>query len=333
MFVLGIETSCDETAISIYNSQKGIIINKLFSQINIHNKFGGIIPEIASQNHVKKIIPLLNKVFKSINFNIKKIDLIAYTAGPGLPNSLLIGTTLAKCISFLFKKPSIPINHLEAHILSIMLSKKKPKFPFICLITSGINTLLYIVENYEKYKIIGKSLDNSAGETFDKISKILKLNLPGGKNISKLAIHANKNLNFPEPLIKKQNLNFSFSGLKTHIFYFIKNKKLTFQTKANIAYSLEKSITNILIKKTILASNKFNIKNISIVGGVSLNKKLRKKMINKCKLLNKNIFFPKKKYCTDNAAMIAYTGFIKHKLKNFDLKIKIKPTWNINEIF
>ncbi len=330
MIILGIETSCDETALCIYKKNK-IIKNKIFSQYKIHNKNKGIIPEIASKYHYKKIIPLLKNIIKKSKIKIKDIKLIAYTAGPGLPNSLLIGTTLAKSISLIYKIPSIPINHIEGHIMSIMLNKKKPKFPFISLITSGVNTILCIVKNFNKYKIIGKSLDDSAGETFDKISKLLKLKKLGGKYISKLAKYGKKILNFPKPLINKKNFNFSFSGLKTHIKNYINKKELNFQQKANIALSLEECITDILINKINKASKKFKINILSIVGGVSKNNKLRNKIKN---IKNKRIYFTKKKFCTDNAAMIAYVASIKNikKIKN-TLEINIKPKWNINENF
>ncbi len=332
MIILGIETSCDETGLSLYNTKKKSFINKLYSQCKLHNKYGGIIPEIASKYHAKKIFPLLIDILKQNKLKLHNINLIAYTIGPGLPNSLLMGVTLSKIISFLYNIPTIAINHIEAHIMSIMLNKVFPKFPFISLITSGANTILCIIYNYNKFKIIGECLDDSAGEIFDKIAILIKLKLPGGHEISKLAKYGKINLNFPKPLNYKNNFNFSFSGLKTHIFNYIKSNKLTFQTKANIAYSLEETITDILIKKIINASNKYKINNISIVGGVSRNKKLRHK-INYYKKYNKNIFFPKINLCTDNATMIAYTGYLNYKNKynkNFNnikksLLIDIKP--------
>ncbi len=333
MIILGIETSCDETALCIYKKKKKIIINKIFKQNKIHNKNKGIIPEIASKYHYKKIIYIFKKIIKKSKIKIKNIKLIAYTAGPGLPNSLIIGTTLAKTLSFIYKIPSIPINHIEGHIMSIMLNKIKPKFPFISLITSGANTILCIVKKFNKYKIIGKCIDDSAGEVFDKISKFLKFKKLGGKYISKIAKYGKKNLNFPKPLMNKKNFNFSFSGLKTHIKNYIKNKNINFQKKADISLSLEECITDILIYKIKNACKKYNINKICIVGGVSKNNKLRKKIKN----LKKNkikTYLCKKKFCTDNAAMIAYTALNKNikKIKNI-LEIKIKPKWKINENF
>ncbi len=338
MIILGIETSCDETSISIYTKKKGIIINEIYNQ-KIHSIYGGVVPILASRDHSKKIIFLIKKVLKKKKIKFKKINAIAFTAGPGLPNSLLIGTTVAKTLELIYKIPSIPINHIEGHIMSIMLAKKKPLFPFISLVTSGAHTLLVIVYKYEKYKIIGHSLDDSAGETFDKIGNMIGLKYPSGKKISKMAKFGKKNFNFPKPIINKNNFCFSFSGLKTHVYYFIKKniKNINkYQFKCDICFSLEDSITEILVYKSKKALLKFNIKYLSVVGGVSANNTLRKKIKKMTKKINKKSFFTKKKLCTDNAAMIAYTGYLKMKKKTKykqNIKIKIKPKWKINEKF
>ncbi len=331
MIILGIETSCDETGLCIYDSKKGIIINEIYSQAKIHSIYGGVVPNIASKNHTKKIIPLIKKIIKKSLIKINNIQLIAYTYGPGLSSSLIIGTSFALTLSYLYKKPCIPINHLEAHILSIMLSKKKPNFPFISLIVSGAHTNLVITKNFNKYKTIGQTLDDSAGETLDKIANLIELKYPGGEKIYKLSKKGKYKFNFPKPILKN-NFNFSFSGLKTHIYNFIKKKKITKQFKCDIAYSLQETIIDILIYKSFKASKKYKIKNICIVGGVSSNIRLRKKIKKMAKKKKINIFFPPKKLCTDNAAMIAYTGYIKYitkkKIKK-NLKIKINPNLTI----
>ncbi len=339
MIILGIETSCDDTCISIYIKKKGIICNEIYSQSKIHSSYGGVVPTIAFKNHSKKIIFLIKKIIKKKKINFKKINAIAFTAGPGLQNSLLIGTTVAKTLGYIYNIPTIPINHIEGHIMSVFLCKKKPNFPFISLITSGAHTILVIVNDYKKYKIIGHSLDDSAGEVFDKIANLIGLKYPGGKKISQLAKYGKKNFNFPKPMINKNNFNFSFSGLKTHVNYFIKkniSKINKYQFKCDICFSLEESITELLVNKSKKALKKFNIKNLSVVGGVSSNNKLRKKMINMTKKINKKVFFTKKKLCTDNAAMIAYTGFKKFNKKYINkknIKINVKPKWNLNEKF
>ncbi len=338
MIIFGIETSCDETCISLYDNKKGIIINEIYSQSYIHSKYGGVVPNIASKNHSKKIIKLIKKVIKKTSIKIKNIKIIAFTAGPGLSSSLIIGSTVAKTLSYLYKKPCIPINHIEGHILSIMISKKKPKFPFISLITSGAHTILTIVYNFNKYKIIGNCLDDSAGEVFDKIGNLINLKYPAGKKISKFAKYKKNKFIFPKPITSnKNNFNFSFSGLKTHIINFIKNKNINIQFKYDLSYSLEKTITDILVIKTINAAKKYNINKISIVGGVSSNTKLRKKMNKIAKKYKIKTFYPNIDLCTDNAAMIAYTGYIKYITKkekiNNNYLIKIKPNWKINELF
>ncbi len=336
MIILGIETSCDETSISIYKNNKGILINNTYSQAKIHSNYGGVVPTIASRNHSNKIIPLIKNTIKKSKIKFKNINAIAYTVGPGLSSSLLVGTTVAKTLSLIYKIPAIPINHIEGHIMSIMLAKNKPEFPFISLIASGAHTLLVIVKKYAKYKIIGYCLDDSAGEILDKIANLIGLKYPGGYKISQLAKYGKKNITFPKPMMYKKNYNFSFSGLKTHISYFIKKniKKINkYQFKCNICYALEKSIIDVLIYKSLKALKEFKIKHISIVGGVSANNKLREKMKKITKKNNKKAFFTKKEFCTDNAAMIAYTGFLKFKKYKYNykknLKISVKPKLNL----
>ncbi len=340
MIILGIETSCDETSISIYKHKNGIIINNTYSQSKIHSNYGGVVPTIASKNHSKKIIPLIKNTIKKSKLKFKNINAIAYTAGPGLSSSLLIGTTVAKTLSLIYKIPAIPINHIEGHIMSTMLVKNKPKFPFISLIISGAHTLLVIVKKYGQYKIIGRCLDDSAGEILDKIANLIGLKYPGGYKIYKLAKYGKNKIIFPKPMMYKKNFNFSFSGLKTYITYFIKkNIKNIYkhEFKCNICYSLQKSIIDVLIYKSKKALKKFKIKYISVVGGVSANNKLRKKMFKMTRKINKKSYFTKKEFCTDNAAMIAYTGFLKFKKKKYiykkNIKIYVKPKWNIEKKF
>ncbi len=336
MIILGIETSFDETGIAIYEKQNGIIINEIYSQKKIHYKYGGIIPELAAKNHLKIIIPLLKKTLKKSKIKINKINAIAYTAGPGLSNSLLIGATTAVTLSYLYNIPHIPVNHIEGHIMSIMLNRKKTLFPFLSLVASGANTQLTIVYNFEKYKIIGKSLDDSAGELFDKTAYMLNIKYPTGNELSKLAKFGKKHFIFPKPIINKKNFNFSFSGLKTHIKKIIKNNTpLTQENKNNIAYSLENTIAKILVTKSKKALNKYKIKKIAISGGVARNNTLIKKMKIMTKKLGIKTLYPPKKICTDNAAMIAYIGLIKLNKKNYkfikDFKIKINSKWKINK--
>ncbi|QJC29092.1 tRNA (adenosine(37)-N6)-threonylcarbamoyltransferase complex transferase subunit TsaD [Enterobacteriaceae endosymbiont of Plateumaris rustica] len=318
MLIMGIETSCDDTAISIYDNKYGLLSNNVYSQ-KIHIKYGGIIPELAARQHLKKIIPLIRKTLSFSKKKINDIDIIAYTAGPGLINSLMIGAITAHTLGFSLKIPVIPINHIEGHILSIMLEKNKPNFPFIVLVVSGGHTQLIYVYKFGKYKILGNNIDDAAGEALDKIAIMLGLKFPGGKNLSKIAqFGISKRFIFPRPMIKnKNNLNFSFSGLKTFAKNFInKYDFLDFQTKADIACAFEDAIIDTLFIKSLWALKKYNIKKFVLSGGVSANKKLRSYLIKNFKKNRIKIFYNINKLCTDNAAMIAYVGMKKFQQKN-----------------
>ncbi|QJC29537.1 tRNA (adenosine(37)-N6)-threonylcarbamoyltransferase complex transferase subunit TsaD [Enterobacteriaceae endosymbiont of Plateumaris pusilla] len=337
MLIMGIETSCDDTAISIYDSKYGLLSNNVYSQ-KIHTKYGGIVPELAARQHLKKIIPLIKKTLFLNKKKINDINGIAYTAGPGLINSLMIGATVAHTLGFSLKIPVIPINHIEGHLLSIMLEKKHPNFPFIVLIVSGGNTQLIYAYKFGKYKILGNNIDDAAGEALDKIAIILGLKFPGGKNLSKIAkFGISKHFIFPRPMIKdKNNLNFSFSGLKTFAKNFInKYTILDFQTKADIACAFEDAIVETLFIKSLWALKKYNITKLVIAGGVSANKKLRKYLTKELKKNNIEVFYSTNKLCTDNAAMIAYIGMQKFNKKNknklYDIFINSKLSLNYDK--
>ncbi|AZP36261.1 tRNA N6-adenosine threonylcarbamoyltransferase [Candidatus Annandia adelgestsuga] len=338
MKILGIETSCDDTCVAIYDESKGIIANEICKQDKIHNLYGGIVPELASRNHMKNIIPLIKKTFKISKTLYHEISGIAYTAGPGLIGSLLIGATLSKSLGFSWNVPTKKINHMEGHLLTPMLENKKILFPFTALLVSGKHTQIINAISLGNYKIIGNSLDDAAGEVFDKISNILGLGYPGGKKISKLAKKNNsKNIKFPRPMTKNnKDLNFSFSGLKTFVINEISKININnYQIKANIAYAFENAIVDTLIIKIKRALKLTKHKNLIISGGVSANHKLRSKMSKIFKKKNINIFYPSKNLCTDNGAMIAYAGMLHFKnslTSNFDLEINVYPKWLISDI-
>ena len=331
MIILGIETSCDETGLALYDSEKGIIGHVLNSQFKLHSKYGGVVPELASRDHTIKIIPLLDELLSKFNFDIKDIHLVAFTNGPGLMGPLLTGSAFAKTIAWTLGVRSIEINHLEAHIFSAMMTEPKLKPPFISLLVSGGHTFLSVIEEYDEYKIIGKTLDDSAGEVFDKIARQLGLGYPGGPEISKSATETNTTpFTFPRPMINSGDYNFSFSGLKTHVKNIIDKTKLTDKTVSQISHDFENAILDVLISKTLRAAKEFNINNIVIVGGVSANKKLRSRFQNE-KESASNVFFPDMQFSTDNGAMIAYLGWIKSKSnKTENLNINPQPSLNIN---
>jgi N6-L-threonylcarbamoyladenine synthase len=332
MRILGIETSCDETGIAIYDSGCGLLAHALHSQIKIHAKYGGVVPELASRDHIQKTLPLLKQVLKKSGINLKALDAISYTAGPGLVGALLVGATIAASIAFAQKIPLIPVHHMEAHLLAPFLEKENPKFPFIALLVSGGHTQLILVGNFGEYQILGETRDDAAGEAFDKTAKILGLPYPGGPLLSKLAEKGQQNVFvFPRPMIKSKNLDFSFSGLKTFALntYYESDKKE--QTKANIARAFQDAIVETLVEKSRKALKQNKIKQLVIAGGVSANLKLREQLKKMGQEENCEIFFPRFEFCTDNGAMIAYAGYRKFLLekKQADYAVNVFPRWQI----
>ena len=323
MYILGIESSCDDTGLAIINSDGVIIDHITSSQHEIHAKYGGIVPELASRDHVKKFIPLLEILLHKNRINMNDIDIIAFTNGPGLLGPLLAGASLSKTLGWSNNIPTIAVNHLEAHIYSPMITEKNLKPPFVSLLVSGGHTILSSVDENFQIKTLGTTLDDSAGECFFKIARKLNLGYPGGPEIAKRSELSNKNnFNFPRPMIRSNDYNFSFSGLKTHALNTIQAIELTNENVNNISYELQSAIVDTLISKSIKASKDLGIKDIVITGGVSANKKLREdfSLIKECRA-----YFPDVKFSTDNGAMIAYAGFLKSKSSASKKNYTIKP--------
>ena len=334
MLILGIETSCDETGVAIYDSEKGLLGHKLYSQIKLHAKYGGVVPELASRDHINYIIPLIQDLLKDCKINIQNIEAIAYTSGPGLSGALLVGSSVAESLACALGIRSIPIHHLEGHLLAPMLEDRKPKFPFIALLVSGGHSQLIHVKELGSYKIIGDTLDDAAGEAFDKTAQLLGLGYPGGAALSKLAEKGLKHFELPRPLLHSNGLDFSFSGLKTAVLYLVrKQKKLTKEIKADIAYAFEDSITDVLVKKTIQALKQEDLKRVIISGGVGANKTLRNKIIAECNQNEFEYFFPDLTFCTDNGAMIALAGSLRLNMRpKENYSFSVKPRWKLTEI-
>ena len=323
MYILGIESSCDDTGLAIINSNGVIIDHITSSQHEIHAKYGGIVPELASRDHVKKFIPLLEILLHKNRINMNDIDIIAFTNGPGLLGPLLAGASLSKTLGWSNNIPTIAVNHLEAHIYSPMITEKNLKPPFVSLLVSGGHTILSSVDENFLINTLGTTLDDSAGECFDKIARKLNLGYPGGPEIAKRSELSNKNnFIFPRPMIRSNDYNFSFSGLKTHALNTIQAIELTNENINNISYELQSAIVDTLISKSIKASKDLGIKDIVITGGVSANKKLREdfSLIKECRA-----YFPDVKFSTDNGAMIAYAGFLKSKSSASKKNYTIKP--------
>ncbi|MDB4040926.1 tRNA (adenosine(37)-N6)-threonylcarbamoyltransferase complex transferase subunit TsaD [Methylophilaceae bacterium] len=334
MLVLGIESSCDETGIAIYDSKKGLLGHTLHSQIELHSFYGGVVPELAARDHIKYIIPLIDKLLEKNAISIDSIDSIAYTAGPGLSGALLVGSSLAEALAYSLNIPSIPVHHLEGHLLAPMLEDDKPSFPFLALLVSGGHTQLIDVKEIGKYEILGDTLDDAAGEAFDKTAKLLGLGYPGGAVLSKLADKGKPEFELPRPLLNTHGLNFSFSGLKTAVLTLVKKQiELTDSIKANIAFAFQESITDVLVKKSIKALKQTGYKNIVVSGGVGANKQLREKLKLQSKNENFKAFFPKLEFCTDNGAMIALAGALRaHLSSKNNYKFSVKPRWKLSEI-
>ena len=312
IYILAIETSCDETSVSILKNTK--VLSNIISSQKIHSLFGGVVPELASREHEKLIIPVVEKALLDSKIQLQKISAIAYTRGPGLMGALLVGTSFAKSLSLSLDIPLVEVNHMQAHILSVFIddNEKKPEFPFIALTVSGGHTQLVLVKNYLEFVQIGTTLDDAAGEAFDKCGKLLGLDYPSGPNIDFLSKSGNENkFDFNKPKI--DGLNFSFSGLKTSFKYFLQNKQDSFvkNNLNDLCASLQKVIVEILIEKILNARDKTKIKNIVVCGGVSANSYLRKQLLILENNKEINLFIPNINYSTDNAAMIGVNGYFK----------------------
>ena len=333
MNILGIETSCDETGIAIYNTEKqSIISEQLFSQASKHAEYGGVVPELASRDHLIKIIPLIKLTLEEAKLEFNDLDGIAYTAGPGLRGPLLIGASMAKSLAFSLKIPSIGIHHMEAHLLINLLEDPAPKFPFLTLLISGGHCLLINAKELGSYDIVGQTIDDAVGEAFDKVSKLLELGYPGGPLIEKLAKSGDSSaFSFPRPMTNKDNLDFSFSGLKTAVFYALKDTKvINKQIKANIAASFQDAVADTLLIKSKKALEETKQNELVIGGGVASNKYIRKKLVEG--LEGNKIYFPPLERCTDNGAMVAFAGSFYLGNNNQNKNDQVRPKWPLSEL-
>ena len=340
MIVLGIETSCDETSVSIVKDNKGrgkILSEKILSQVKKHQPFGGVVPELASREHSDCISNLTRQVLDETNLNLNDIDGFAATTGPGLLGGLLVGCNYAKGLSIVTNKPFLSINHLQGHVL-ISGMNKKINYPFLCLLVSGGHSLILMARSFNKFKILGESIDDAVGEAFDKTSKLLGLGYPGGPLIEKLAKKAQnkKNFNLPRPLINDKTMNLSFSGLKTSVRRIIE-KNFSQSEKADLANEFQKSITECLLKKVNLAmdlSKRYEIQDFVLSGGVASNSFIRNQFKALCLKKNINFIVPAKSLCTDNATMIAWAGIekLRNQKRGDSLNIHPQPRWSLESI-
>ena len=332
MKTLGIETSCDETAIAIYDSENGIIGESIFSQIKMHAEYGGVVPELASRDHCAKIVTVLEEALGDID--IHSIDQIAYTSGPGLLGALLIGENFAQGLSTALNKPLLPINHLEGHLMSPVMEFPEIKTPYISLLVSGGHSMIVDVKERGEYEILGQSQDDAVGEAFDKVGKLLDLPYPGGPHIEKLALQGNsKAYDFPRPMIHSDNLDLSFSGLKTSVLYTVRDiEDITHQIKADIAASFQQAVIDVLTKKIKKAVKVTGRSDVIIAGGVAANKALRAAIKDLETSLGIRVFYPSLKYCGDNAAMIAFVGSLRSSDKIEHKASYVRARWPLSEL-
>ena len=332
LITLGIESSCDETGIGIYTSESGLISHKLFSQVSLHAEYGGVVPELASRDHIQRAIPLIKEALNESGIKLNELTGIAYTAGPGLSGALLVGGSIAQSLAWGLGIPALGVHHMEGHLLAPLLEVERPEFPFVALLVSGGHTLLVDVPRIGEYKILGESLDDAVGEGFDKTAKILGLGYPGGPALANLAKQGDKNrFTFPRPMTDRPGLDFSFSGLKTYA----RNTFIDFpEEKANIAKAFEVAATETLTIKCNRALKQTGYKTLVVAGGVSANSSLRESLNEMTTKNNASVFYPALDFCTDNGAMIALAGHYRFLAgqSNQNYEITIKPRWSLEEL-
>ncbi|WP_447867291.1 tRNA (adenosine(37)-N6)-threonylcarbamoyltransferase complex transferase subunit TsaD [Rahnella bonaserana] len=334
MRVLGIETSCDETGIAVYDSEAGLLANQLYSQVKLHADYGGVVPELASRDHVRKTIPLIQAALKEAGLTAQDIDGVAYTAGPGLVGALLVGATIGRSLAFAWDVPAVPVHHMEGHLLAPMLEDNPPDFPFVALLVSGGHTQLISVTGIGEYTLLGESIDDAAGEAFDKTAKLLGLDYPGGPLLSKMAAQGVAGrFTFPRPMTDRPGLDFSFSGLKTFAANTIRGNDSDPQTHADIARAFEDAVVDTLAIKCKRALDQTGFKQLVMAGGVSANRTLRAKLEEVMTKRGGKVFYARPEFCTDNGAMIAYAGMVRLKTgATSDLGVTVRPRWPLAEL-
>ena len=333
MRVLGIETSCDETGVAVYDSVEGLLADRLFSQVDMHARYGGVVPELASRDHIRKALPLIHEVLQAANTPLSGIDGIAYTAGPGLVGALLVGASIGRALGMSLGVPTIGVHHMEGHLLAPMLEERPPEFPFVALLVSGGHTQLVRVDGIGCYSLLGESLDDAAGEAFDKVGKMLGLEYPGGPRVAALALEGTPGLyQFPRPMTNRPGLDFSFSGLKT----FVRNTlaeaaasaPVSRQDKADIAFAFEDAVVQTFIIKCRRALQQTGLKTLVIAGGVSANLALRAGLQSMVEKERAQLYYAQPRFCTDNGAMIAYAGTQRLLAgETSSLALDVKPRW------
>ncbi len=338
MLILGLETSCDETGVALYDTERGLLADALFSQVDIHVEYGGVVPELASRDHIRKTLPLVEEVLARAGCAASQIEGVAYTAGPGLVGALMVGATLARALAWGWGVPALGVHHMEGHLLAPMLEEDHPEYPFVALLVSGGHTQLVRVDAIGQYRILGESLDDAAGEAFDKVAKMLGLPYPGGPHVARLAQRGTPGrFTFPRPMVNRPGLDFSFSGLKTHTLNTVAEctvaGELSEQDKCDIALAFEEAVVATLVIKCRRALRQEQLKTLVIAGGVSANTNLREQLSRALAKEGGRVFYPAPRFCTDNGAMIAYAGAQRLLAGQVDAAASpVRPRWPMEEL-
>ncbi|WP_107866013.1 tRNA (adenosine(37)-N6)-threonylcarbamoyltransferase complex transferase subunit TsaD [Agitococcus lubricus] len=334
MRVLGLETSCDETGVAVYDSELGLLAHRLYSQVDLHADYGGVVPELASRDHVRKLIPLIKEVLAAAHTQPQEIDAIAYTSGPGLAGALMVGAITGRSLAYAWGVPAMGVHHMEGHLLAPLLESEKPDFPFVALLVSGGHSQLLRVDGIGCYQLLGESIDDAAGEAFDKVAKMLHLDYPGGPQVAKLALQGNANaFAFPRPMLDRPGLDFSFSGLKTAVLTAYQQTPDYDNKKADIAASFEAAIVDTLVRKCERALKQTGLKRLVMAGGVSANLRLRTQLKDLAQRKRWQVFYPSPAFCTDNGAMIAYAGCQRLLVgQQENLAVTVKPRWPMTSL-
>ncbi len=338
MKVLGIETSCDETGIAVYDTDRGLLAEGLYSQVAVHAEYGGVVPELASRDHIRKTLPLINQVLAEAGLAKAALDAVAYTAGPGLMGALMVGATLGRSMAFGLGVPSLGVHHMEGHLLAPMLAEDPPQYPFVALLVSGGHSQLVRVDGLGRYHLLGESVDDAAGEAFDKTAKLLGLPYPGGPHVARLAEQGDPGrFDFPRPMVRQPGLDMSFSGLKTHTLLTVRNCReatgLSDQDRADIACAFEQAVVDTLVIKCRRALEQEDLDTLVMAGGVSANQSLRRALAEKLGSKGVAVHYPPLALCTDNGAMIAYAGALRLLAGQRDAEdAEVRPRWPMTEL-